>query len=118
MAEETADEPDAVACKCGKAYSYSKFNCSCGKMDCGHGWRTGGETRNTCDRCYGEARDERDAFKSGLAELTKSLVHLGLDPWPDGRSIGDGKRPWYQHVAMVLSSLKVENEALKKALSK
>ena len=116
MPEETADEPDAFVCKCGKAYSYSKFNCECGLQDCGHGWRTGGETRNTCDRCYGGALDAIDGFKSGLLELTQSLVHLGLEPRPDGRSIEDGKRPWYQHVAMVLASLKAENEALRKDL--
>lgn len=59
------DEPDAFVCgQCGGAHSYSRFNCTCGYMDCGHGWRTGGEMRDGCLPCIGELKELRDAVKT------------------------------------------------------
>lgn len=46
------------------------------------------------------------------AAIAESLKHLGLEPWHDGRSILDGKRPEEQHVMMIVSSLKAERDAL------
>lgn len=45
-----------------------------------------------------------------------TLKHLGLEPWPDGRSVYDGKRPWEQHIGMVLGALKAENAVFRAAL--
>lgn len=58
------DKPDAFVCvKCGAAHSCRLFNCTCGYMDCGHGWRTGGEMRDACQPCVNELWDLRDAVK-------------------------------------------------------
>lgn len=55
---------------------------------------------------------ELDATRARVAEVERQqedvkhhLVHLGLEPWHDGRSISDNKREWQQHIGMVLSSL-------------
>ncbi len=47
------------------------------------------------------------------AAIVEMLRRLGLEPWPDGRSISDGKRPEEQHVMMIVSSLKAERDSLK-----
>ncbi len=48
-----------------------------------------------------------------VEELKPMLEHLGLEPWPDGRSIADGKRPVEQHIMMIVSSLKAQRDSLK-----
>lgn len=54
-------------------------------------------------------RPMTDAEKDLAIEgVNRALKELGLEPWRDGRSVTDGKRPWEQHVAMVLSTLTAE----------
>ena len=63
------------------------------------------------DVCLKCARNELFALRESVKRITEHLKHLGLEPWPDGRSIRDGKRPWDQHVAMVISSLVASNSS-------
>jgi len=57
-------------------------------------------------------RPMTDAEKDLAIEgVNRALKELGLEPWKDGRSVTDGKRPWEQHVGMVLSALKAELDA-------
>ena len=56
-----------------------------------------------------QAEAERD-------EINAQLVRLGLEPWPDGRSVSDHKRPWAQHLGMVLSALVAERDSLHNAM--
>lgn len=51
-----------------------------------------------------------------VEDIAGQLKRLGLEPWPDGRSILDGKRPVDQHIAMVVSSLITERDDYKKAV--
>lgn len=68
-----ADDPDAFACRrCGRAYSTSTFNCQCGYMECGHGWRTGGDMRGQCTPCLHEFLDLYDAVDA----LMRSKVEV------------------------------------------
>jgi len=53
-----------------------------------------------------------DAEKDMIEGVNWALKDLGLEPWKDGRSVTDGKRPWEQHVGMVLSSLKADADAV------
>lgn len=38
-----------------------------------------------------------------MDNLVAMLRHVGLEPWPDGRSILDGKRPVDQHISMIVN---------------
>lgn len=50
--------------KCSKDHGdRRRFNCDCGSMECGHGWRTGGETHDTCGECFATLRAENEALK-------------------------------------------------------
>ncbi len=72
--------------------------------------------RDFPDKWLAKAQTFLDKLKTdewGIEEIVATLRHLGLEPWPDGRSILDGKRPRQQHIGMVLSSLKAEVEKLK-----
>lgn len=75
-----SDKPDAYVCQCGKAYSFSMFNCACGLMACGHGWRIGGPARNTCDRCHGEMRDKLERMEDAFKELFKVASNAREEP--------------------------------------
>lgn len=46
-----------------------------------------------------------------IEELAGMLQHMGLEPWTDGRSILDGKRPVEQHIMMVVCSLQAQRDA-------
>ncbi len=48
--------------------------------------------------------------------IARQLTPRGLEPWPDGRSILDGKRPVDQHIAMIISTLIAERDDYKKAV--
>lgn len=52
-----------------------------------------------------------------IEELARMLEHMGLEPWPDGRSILDEKRPVEQHIMMVVSSLQAQRDNLKLQIS-
>jgi hypothetical protein len=56
---------------------------------------------------------EKDMAIEGV---NKTLRRLGIEPWKDGRSLADGKRPWEHHVGMVLLALVTEIEDLKRAI--
>ena len=49
-------------------------------------------------------RAAQDALLSEKENIIATLEHLGLEPWPDGRSIKENKIPWGQFVSMVISS--------------
>jgi hypothetical protein len=56
--------------------------------------------------------EERDAallqigdLKAKMESVNQTLIHLGLEPLQDRRSVMDGQRPWEQHISMILSSL-------------
>lgn len=51
-----------------------------------------------------------------IEELSGMLKHIGLEPWPDGRSILDGKRPIEQHVMMIVNSLKAERDVAREKI--
>ena len=57
---------------------------------------------------------EVSLLKSEKYSVEKMLIHLKLEPWYDGRSIRDGKRPWEQHVNMVICALAAERQCLLK----
>lgn len=60
------------------------------------------------EKAFAVIRALKARHESSLKEIEASLKHIGLDPWPDGRAFLDGKRPWEQHLAMVMGSLKTE----------
>jgi FtsZ-binding cell division protein ZapB len=58
-----------------------------------------------------QLRVERDTYLNRIGEehaaIRHNMIACGVEPWSDGRSIDDGKRPWAQHVSMVISALAV-----------
>lgn len=71
--------------------------------------------RGACYQCADQIQARLDAallqisdLKNSMEDVNRTLKHDGLEPWPDGRSVYDGKRPWEQHIAMVITSLKAQ----------
>lgn len=79
--------------KCGSCYA-------CGPME---------KSREQVAVAWDKAKRNLEAMN--ISDLAESLKHINLEPWHDGRSILDGKRPVEQHIMMVINSLKAERDS-------
>ena len=101
--------------KCGKDHGNRRhFFCDCGSMECGHGWRTGGETHNTCDECVATLRAENEAMCRTTEQLAAN-VNDGLAEIKRLKALADQRsllNPVHMAVRQERDDLKVRNERL------
>ena len=101
--------------KCGKDHGNRRhFFCDCGSMECGHGWRTGGETHNTCDECFATLRAENEAMCRTTEQLAAN-VNDGLAEIKRLKALADQRsilNPVHMAVRQERDDLKVRNERL------